>query len=224
MKERYIKYHWISDDPNLISKAEELAELRRATQSRKSKRPFEEAFNVILTAFEVLGVYSGFELRIPRDNNLYNAKSQRNPAYTTDVRDALIFLIDEGFIDKTEDRKSITLNHKLFWLPNRYNITTKWLEQIASQPLSVPSLIRRNPLMPYTELRKDVWKESNTGKKEKTKVAIPISTKLHSQHKPMLERTDRILRDYDALMRQTKVTLGDETIHSGLLSLTRIFS
>jgi len=50
----YIDYKWVSDDPVLIGKADQLTELFRADKQpkRKNDRPFPEAFNVILTAIE----------------------------------------------------------------------------------------------------------------------------------------------------------------------------
>ena len=50
----YIDYEWVSDDPVLIAKADQLTELFRADNQpkRKNDRPFPEAFNVILTAIE----------------------------------------------------------------------------------------------------------------------------------------------------------------------------
>ena len=224
VKAHYIKYSWISDDPRLIAKAEELAELRKAKQIRKSKRPLADAFNAILTSFEVLGVYSGDELRIPTNINLYNANTRRNPSYTTEVLDALKFLINELYIDKTADRKRYRLNYKDIWLPFRYSITPKWLEEVSDKPLSDVSLVRRNPLMPYTELRKDVWVKDNKGKQQKTKVATPVPKNQQRQHRAMLDMTDQVLSSYDDLIRQVQVTIGDTAIHPAQLFLTRVFS
>ena len=71
-EQKYIRYSWFSYDPAVESKAKQLAELWRDdnTPKRRSKRDFESAFNVILTAVEMLSGYDDNLLRIPVDNNL----------------------------------------------------------------------------------------------------------------------------------------------------------
>ena len=160
-KTHYIKYNWISDDPRLIAKARELAELRNAGLTRKSKRPFEDAFNVILTSFEVLDAYGDYDLRIPTNTTLYKGNGRRNPTYTSEILDALKFLIQNLYLVKVSDVKKVTHGYKVTWLPISYSITSEWLDNIAPQPLSNPTLIRRNPLLPYTELRQDFGKGKN---------------------------------------------------------------
>jgi hypothetical protein len=93
------------------------------------------------------------------------------------------------------------------------------LDNIAPQPLSNPTLIRRNPLLPYTELRQDFGKGKN-----RVKRAIPIPPIQKEVHAEMLARTDEVLKAYDEMMRASNVTLGDTVIHPAQLSCTRIFS
>lgn len=218
-KNHYIKYNWVSDDPRVLEKAKELAVLRRGGQQRQSKRPFEEAFNAILTSFEVLGIYQGYDLLIPTNTSLYHGKEQRNPTYTSEVLDALKFLINRNYIVKIKGKTRIINNHKDIWLPNTYSVTSKWLEEISSVPLSDKAQTRRNPLLPYTELREDFWKEG-----QKHKRAIPILPAQKKLHRDMLESTDHVLRAYDDFIRTTKLTVGNIEIYPAQLSLTRIFS
>ena len=217
-KTHYIKYNWISDDPRLIAKARELAELRNAGLTRKSKRPFEDAFNVILTSFEVLDAYGDYDLRIPTNTTLYKGNGRRNPTYTSEILDALKFLIQNLYLVKVSDVKKVTHGYKVTWLPISYSITSEWLDNIAPQPLSNPTLIRRNPLLPYTELRQDFGKGKN-----RVKRAIPIPPVQKEVHAEMLAKTDQVLKAYDEMMRASKVTLGDTVIHPAQLSCTRIF-
>jgi hypothetical protein len=222
-KTHYIKYNWISDDPRLIAKAKELADLRNAGLTRKSKRPFEDAFNVILTSFEVLGVYDGYELYVPTNTSLYQGKEQRNPAYTSEVLYALKFLINNLYLVKVADRRKAKRGNKYIWLPNRYTITSTWEDSIASEPLSALLKIRRNPLLPYTELRQDYWKTTKKGR-QKFKKSIPIPSGQRSKHREMLDSTDKVLRAYDELMKASKTSLDNGVINPAQLSLTRVFS
>ena len=100
LKAHYLNYRHVSSDPNLITKAELLATQYRAAkqQLRKNTRDFTTAFNVILTNVEVYQAYDGYCLNIPTDNNLFSGKTQRNATYTTEIRDALRWLIEGGFL------------------------------------------------------------------------------------------------------------------------------
>jgi len=102
LKTHYLNYRQFSSDPKLIAQAELLAAQYRAAkqQLRKNSRDFETAFNVILTNVEVYQAYEGWCLNIPTNNNLFSGKHQRNATYTTEIRDALRLLIEEGFLVK----------------------------------------------------------------------------------------------------------------------------
>ena len=97
LKAHYLNYRHVSSDANLIAKAELLATQYRAAkqQLRKNSRDFATAFNVILTNVEVYQAYDGWCLQIPTNNNLFSGKHQRNATYTTEIRDALKWLIAE---------------------------------------------------------------------------------------------------------------------------------
>ena len=102
LKTHYLNYRHVSSDEKLIAKAELLAtQYREAKQQlRKNNRDFATAFNVILTNVEVYQAYDGYCLNIPTDNNLFSGKTKRNATYTTEIRDALRWLIAEGYLEK----------------------------------------------------------------------------------------------------------------------------
>ena len=101
-KAHYIKYHHISDDPTLTEKAELLADLYSLSkqQQRKSNRDFATAFNVILTSIEIFQAYDGWSLYIPTNNNLFSGTYKRNNTYTTEIRDAIKWLISNNYLAK----------------------------------------------------------------------------------------------------------------------------
>jgi hypothetical protein len=215
----YIRYDWVSDDPKMVSKAEELAELWRAEKlpKRKNKRPFDRAFNVILTAMEVLEVYAGNLVHIPVNNNLYKGKTKRSSAYTTVIYDSLVWLIDHNYLDLVEGVKftSAEPGEDRVQIPRAYKLSDKWLKVIASQPLSDPSLIQRNESAVYVELRKKVRKQ--------IRMVTPSSEELEA-YGGLIEATEKLLRDYDDLMSEVVITLGAEPVTSAKASMTRIFN
>ena len=101
-KAHYIKYNHVSDDPALIEKAQSLADLYRLSrqQQRKNNRDFEAAFNAILTSIEIFQAYDGWSLYIPTNNNLFSGILKRNSTYTTEIRDALNWLISESYLEQ----------------------------------------------------------------------------------------------------------------------------
>ena len=222
LKTHYLNYRHVSSDPNLITKAELLATQYRAAkqQLRKNNRDFATAFNVILTNVEVYQAYDGYCLNIPTDNNLFSGKRKRNATYTTEIRDALRWLIEEGFLVKaaglTRPRKKGSDERN--WLPFSYKLSSKWLAEIASAPLSDPSKIHRNPLVEYWLLRKS---EYVRGKK---KFAIKPTDEQLKLNSAMLETTNQTLSAYDDFMATVATTIGSTPVHSSQLSLTRIFS
>lgn len=223
LKTHYLNYRHVSSDPNLITKAELLATQYRAAkqQLRKNNRDFATAFNVILTNVEVYQAYDGYCLNIPTDNNLFSGKRKRNATYTTEIRDALRWLIEEGFLVKaaglTRPRKKGSDERN--WLPFAYMLSAKWLAEIASAPLSDPSLLHRNSLVEYWLLRKS---EYVRGKKKK--FAIKPTDEQLKLNSAMLETTNQTLSAYDDFMATVATTIGSTPVHSSQLSLTRIFS
>ena len=223
LKAHYLNYRQVSSDPNLIAKAELLATQYRSAkqQLRRNKRDFETAFNVILTNVEVYQAYEGWCLNIPTDNNLFSGKHQRNATYTTEIRDALRWLIAEGFLEKATGltRPKKKGSNERNWLPFAYKLSSKWLAEVATAPLSDPSLIHKNPLVEYWLLRKTEY-----GRGKKKKFAIKPTYEQLKLNSAMLETTNQTLSAYDDFMATVATTIGSTPVHPSQLSLTRIFS
>lgn len=223
IKAHYLNYRHYSLDPNLKAKAEHLATQYRAAkqQLRKNNRDFETAFNAILTNVEVYQAYDGYCLNIPTDNNLFSGKAKRNATYTTEIRDALRWLITEGYLEKAAGlmRPKKKGSDERNWLPFSYKLSSKWLAKIATAPLSDPSLIHRNPLVEYWLLRAT---EYVRGKKKK--FAIKPTDEQLELNSALLEATNQTLSAYDDFMATVATTIGSTPVHPSQLSLTRIFS
>ena len=223
LKTHYLNYRHVSSDPNLIAKAELLAAQYRAAkqQLRRNKRDFETAFNVILTNVEVYQAYDGYCLNIPTDNNLFSGKTKRNATYTAEIRDALRWLIAEGFLEKATGltRPKKKGSNERNWLPFAYKLSSKWLAEVATAPLSDPSLIHKNPLVEYWLLRDT---EYVRGKKKK--FAIKPADEQLELNSELLEATNQTLSAYDDFMATVETTIGSTPVHPSQLSLTRIFS
>lgn len=219
MKANYIKYNHISEDSELISKAIWLSEQYRASKqyTRNSKRDFAAAFNVLLTNIEIFQAYEGWDLYIPTNNNLYSGTSKRNKTYTSELKDVIKWLIAEGYLIQVSNvtRPTQKNSKKRQWMPHIYQLTSKWLSEITSKPLSDPRLVRRNPLADYWECREKV---------KGGKVAITPSDDQLKFHNNMLSTTDRVLGAYDKMMININTSLGHEVVSSSQLSMTRIFS
>ena len=223
LRTHYLNYRHFSSDPKLIAKAEQLATQYRAAkqQLRKNKRDFATAFNVILTNVEVHQAYDNWCLHIPTNNNLFSGKYKRNATYTTEIRDALRWLIAEGYLEKatglTRPKKKDTDERN--WLPFAYKLSSKWLAEIAAIPLSDPSLIHRNPLVEYWLLRRT---EYVRGKNKK--FAIKPTDEQLELNSALLAATNQTLSAYDDFMATVATTIGSTLVHPSQLSLTRIFS
>ena len=223
LKTHYLNYRHVSSDEKLIAKAELLATQYRAIkqQLRKNNRDFETAINVILINVEVYQAYDGYCLNIPTDNNLFSGKTKRNATYTTEIRDALRWLIEEGYLERAAGltRPKKKGSDERLWLPFTYELSSKWLTEIAAAPLSDPNKIHRNPLVEYWLLRKT---EYVRGKKKK--FAIKPTDEQLELHSAMLEATNQTLSAYDDFMASAATTIGSSPVHPSQLSLTRIFS
>ena len=219
IKAHYIKYHHISGDPALIEKAEMLANLFSLSkqQQRKSTRDFATAFNVILTSVDIFQAYAGWSLYIPTNNNLFSGTYKRNNTYTTEIRDAIKWLISNNYLAKvsgvTRPKKKNSKRRQ--WMPQAYQLTTKWLSEISDKSLSDPRLIRRNPLAGYWECRKKI---------DGAKVAVTPSDRQLKLNRAMLSKTDEVLQSYDKFMVNVVTSIGTTTIMPAQLSMMRIFS
>ena len=218
-KAHYIKYNHISDDPALIKKAHSLADRYRLfkQQQRKSNRDFEAAFNAILTSIEIFQAYDGWSLYIPTNNNLFSGTLKRNSTYTTEIRDALNWLISESYLEQVcgVTRPKKKNSKKRQWMPKVYRLTSRWLSQVSDKPLSDPRLIRRNPLAGYWECRKKV---------DGAKVAVKPSDRQLKINHIMLSKTDETLEAYDKFMVNVVTSIGHSALNPAQLSMMRIFS
>ncbi len=220
----YVRFNWISTNPTLCAMAATLASLRaeQVTKQRQNKRDFASAFNVILSEMEVNNAYeAGWRVYIPLNNNLYSGKTRRNPTYTSEIKDAFRWLINEGYLKKVDGVRVAwgEKADKAKFVPCAYAITNKWRKEIAAKPMSDRKEIRRNPLSAYVQVRRDEGKG-----KTKRKVAIPLTPDVIGYDKTLITETTDLLRRYDALMSGTLVTIGKTPYQSGLTSMTRIFS
>jgi len=224
-EQEYIKYSWFSYDPAAESKAKQLAELWKddKTPIRRSKRrDFDSAFNVILTAVEMLDGYDDKLLRIPRDNNLYSGAFQRNDTYTTVVKDAVVWLKEEGYlehsrgVEKTEKKKG----ERRRFLPYGYKLSEKWKSEVASEPLSDKKLIRRNPLAGYVELKEKVKRK---GQNPVNKI-IAITDSHREEFGDVIDGTNKLLAAYDELMSGVEVSIGAKPLASIITTMTRVFN
>ena len=218
-KTHYIKYHHLSDDPALIEKAQSLAELYTLSrqQQRKSIRDFEAAFNVILTSADIFQAYDLWSLYIPTNNNLFSGTYKRNNTYTTEILDSLKWLISENCLEQvagvTRPKKKHSKRRQ--WMPQAYQITSRWMSEISDKPLSDPRLIRRNPLAGYWECRKKI---------DGAKVAIKPSDRQLKLNHIILSKTDEVLESYDKFMVNVVTSIGTAAIMPAQLSMMRIFS
>ena len=220
----YVRFNWISTNPTLCAMATTLALLRveQVTKQRQNRRDFTSAFNVILTEMEVNNAYeAGWRVYVPLNNNLYSGKTRRNPTYTSEIKDAFLWLINKGYLRKVSGVKTVrgSKSDKTRFLPFAYVLTNKWRKGIASKPMSSRTEIRRNPLSAYVQVRKDVGRG-----KTKRKVAIPLTADVAGYDCVLIEETTNLLRRYDELMSNTAITIGKTPYQSGLTSMTRIFS
>lgn len=223
-EQKYIRYNWFSYDPTAVSKAKQLAELWRddKTSIRRSKRDFESAFNVILTAVEILDGYDGNLLRIPVDNNLYSGKYQRSDTYTTEVKDAVVWLKEKGYLEQ-EQGLSLTKRKKgerQRFLPYGYKLSEKWKTEVASEPLSDKKFIRRNPLAGYVELKEKIKRK---GQDPVNKI-IAITDSHREEFGDVIDSTNKLLAKYDELMSGVEVSIGAKRLESIITTMTRVFN
>jgi hypothetical protein len=216
----YVRFNWTSTNPTLCAMAATLASLRaeQVTKQRQNKRDFASAFNVILSEMEVNNAYeAGWRVYIPLNNNLYSGKTRRNPTYTSEIKDAFLWLINEGYLKKVDGVRVAwgEKADKAKFVPFAYVLTNKWRNEIANKPMSGRKEIRRNPLSAYVQVRV---------KQAKRKVTLPLTPDLVGDNKALIDETTDLLRRYDELMSGTVVTIGRTPYQSGLTSMTRIFS
>lgn len=222
----YLRFNWVSTSQKLLNIAANLAE--RCRQSRSAERQvftdFAPALNTILTSLEVSGAYlNGQWIRIVTDHEVYGGKSQRSPAYNRQVLTALKWLIESGYLNIVDGKRTIKINgsSKFHDLPYAYEITNKWLEQIAEKPISEQHEIYRNPLAAYVQLRKKV-KPLTRGKERS--VSLPLTPSDRLYYPDLIEGSEGLLEAADSLWQRVSIHLGKEVLSSMQASMTRIFN
>ena len=109
----YLRFNCISTSQKLLNTAATLAE--RCRQSRSKERQvltnFAPAFNTLLTSLEVSGAYlKGQWIRIVTDHEVYGGKFQRSPAHNRQVLTALKWLIENGYLNIVDGKRTIKIN------------------------------------------------------------------------------------------------------------------
>ena len=211
-RSHYIKFNWLSNDPRLLSKAEELNKLLLDSFDRRPRRHFTVAFNAILTSVEVQGGFNGWWIRIPTDNNLYSGKTQRNATYTSEVKDCLLWMIKSGYLVKVDSLRAPSHRQTgTLFLPFAYQVTPK----LSEESLAHPSTIYRNPLAGYIDVRQ---------KFGKVKRSVGINEREQTRYASLIKNTNKLLAEYDELMKSFEIKIGTKPVNTALLSMTRIFS
>ena len=209
----YLNFQWHSHSERVAQLAEQLNEERQNSLSRKSKISLTAALNSIITTINVLVDDARRPLiAIPTNRNLYFGRSRRDPAHTSEVNTALLWLIKNGYLSQVEGRKVIYIDKK----PT--GKTTPFVYEVSSEiivdDLNMASVIR-NPLLGYIDVRIKV-------KKQKISVGISDDEKL--DFTGLIRSTNALLKDYDDLMSKTDVVVGTRQINPLQTSLTRVFS
>ncbi|MDB3998890.1 hypothetical protein N9448_04660 [Litorivicinus sp.] len=215
---RYIKYNWASNDERLLERALELTEQLLATYQRRPSNDYLTAFNVILTSIQVLhGYTSDYDLLIPTNTNLYSGKTRRNQTHTKEIHTCLKWLIDSGHLIKNDGIRTYQQHKraKVIWLPQAYAVSPI----LSEKPLAHSKTIYRNPLCSYVELRQDFVEN-----KKKITRRIEIPKEQFELNSRVIEQTNTVLADYDAVMRSVDIRLGGKPVYSAQTSMTRIFS
>jgi len=222
----YLRFNWISTSQKLLNTAATLAE--RCRQSRSKERQvltdFAPAFNTLLTSLEVSGAYlKGQWIRIVTDHEVYGGEFQRSPAHNRQVLTALKWLIESGYLNIVDGKRTIKINgsSKFHDLPYAYEITKKWLKEIADKPISEQHEIARNPLATYVDLRKKV-KPPTRGKERS--VSLQITPANRKQYQDLIEGSERLLEAADSLWQRVSIHLGKGVLPSMRASMTRIFN
>lgn len=222
----YLRFDWISESQLLSNKAQQLADaFKQARQpKRKSKSDFVSAFNVVLTALEVLGAYEPDRwIRIVTDHEVYGGKTQRSTAHTRQVLSALEWLLDEGFMHQVDGKRVLKFegSARTTDLPFAYVISAKWRTGIADNPMSLPTEISRNPLAAYVQLRTKV--KAARGRYNRS-ISLPITLAHKEKHPDLIEQSEHLLKAADDVWRRVEISLKDTQLSPMQVSMTRIFN
>ena len=227
-----LHFRFESTNSLIISKADELHHkaLEWKQYKRQRNRDFRHAFNVILTGVEVYGGYEPDNwLRITTGNNAFSGETCKGTEYTSEQKEAVLFLITQGYIEKADGVRPIKSTKRKFkrkpaWLPYAYTLTSKWRNEVFNQPQCANHEIVRNHLASYVVLRDTKWRTKPNGKKEKYKATLKITNAHRLNHADLFKQTEDLQHEHDKLMAQTHVSLGSKTIPSAQTFMRRIFS
>jgi len=214
----YIKYNWVSDDPRLLKRAEELKDEYLSQYTRKPDKDFIQAFVVILTSLQILTRFKpNAAVLIPLNVNLYSGQTRRSPTYTKEIHNCLKWMKSDtvGYLTKLKGVHHSNTASKTVWLPSAYIVQGK----LSTDELASPKSIRRNPLLSYVELRVE---EIRNG--QRAKRAVPIPEEQAARYQSVIRTTNNTLKAYDEMMQAIDIRLGSTVVYPAMTSMVRIFS
>lgn len=209
----YLNFRWHSHSERVARLAEQLNEERQHSLSRKSRTSLIAAFNSIITTINVLLIDDERPLvAILTNTNAYRGKSQRNPAYGSEVLIALRWLRDKGYLSKVQGVKAVYRGNKPTgsFTPFIYEVS----HELILNDLDMTSVIR-NPLLSYIDVRIKI---------KKHKISVEILDDEQLEFRGMIRSTTELLQDYHDLMSKTDIAVWTQHINPLQTSLTLVFS
>jgi len=218
----YCTFRYRSISEVMLRTCRLLNERMLATYERKPKQDFSEAFNVVLTNLEVLGLYEADQwIRIVTDYEVFSGEFRRSPAHTTEIYRVLLWLVDSKCLQQVDGRRIFKGKDGPIHLPFAYSMTDRWRELISDQPICKPEDIVRNGAYEMVQLRNKT--KQGKGKAKKT-YNVPITVEHRQTHSELIEGTERLLSACDALWANTRVTVGVMPVLPAKFFMNRIFS
>lgn len=218
----YCTYRYRSTSEAMLSTCRSLNDRMLATYERKPNVDFSEAFNVVLTNLEVLGLYEADQwIRIVTDYEVFSGEFRRSPAHTTEVHRVLRWLIESMCLGEVDGRRIFKGTDGPIHLPFAYSMTDRWRELISDQPICKPEEIVRNSTYAMVQLRNKT--KQGKGKAKKT-YNVPITDEHRQTYSELIEGTERLLSACDALWTKTRFTVGDMPLLPAKFFMNRIFS
>lgn len=216
----YCTYRYRSTSEAMLNACRSLNDRMLATYERKPNVDFSEAFNVVLTNLEVLGLYEADQwIRIVTDHEVFSSKYRRSPAHTTEVLRVLRWLVESKYLQQVDGRRIFNGKNGQIRLPFAYSMTDCWRELISDQPICKPEEIVRNSTYAMVQLRN----KTKQGKAKKT-YNVPITDEHMQTYSELIDGTERLLSACDALWTKTRVTVGGMPVLPAKFFMNRIFS
>lgn len=208
----YFEYKAHSKHPAISRQAEDLLNLMLGNRTRKAPAKkylkYLKWMKVAIAGLYLAGGYQKNSVQIPLSKNLYSGKSKRNVTYQPELRTCLLWLRQEGYIERTQEAHQ---NSDGRWTAASYQLTNKWLD-IAKQysphterKNQLIKSITRNPDLPVLEMRRD-------GERVR-----------QNPHKDKKMWKDRVIA-YNRRLESHDFKLGGEQLPPVLFSVTRIFN